>query len=309
MVILLSKLTRILIGVLLLSLMAIMAHAAPITDASTNTTVWVDIRALEDSHIYAYDSLYDADNDINAYVPDLGGYEKVTLIKTVKSIDVYGKDIVNVCIKRASGSELYLKLYTEFDNLNEVLLSTDPKRNSAPATKKPGYPYTFLYNRSAWINMNECDSVEMYRSLYDANNNLNSMSVTLKHLEKVTLVKVVQSIDILNSVNCNMYIRRANGQELYLKDLYIDYLTTYPAFLRKYLYLENPKKSNWSSAIWLTITQQKIKLGMTPEQTRLSWGEPDDINRTVGSFGTYEQWVYAGNYVYFENGKLTGWQN
>lgn len=37
-----------------------------------------------------------------------------------------------------------------------------------------------------------------------------------------------------------------------------------------------------------------------------SWGEPSDINKTSGSFGVHEQWVYSdGTYLYFENGKLT----
>lgn len=37
-----------------------------------------------------------------------------------------------------------------------------------------------------------------------------------------------------------------------------------------------------------------------------SWGQPSDINKTSGSFGVHEQWVYGdGTYLYFENGKLT----
>ena len=41
-----------------------------------------------------------------------------------------------------------------------------------------------------------------------------------------------------------------------------------------------------------------------------SWGKPDDINTTIGSYGTHEQWVYGnGYYLYFENGKLTNIQN
>ena len=40
-----------------------------------------------------------------------------------------------------------------------------------------------------------------------------------------------------------------------------------------------------------------------------SWGQPDDINRSVGSWGVHEQWVYGDEYLYFENGKLTSWQD
>lgn len=57
----------------------------------------------------------------------------------------------------------------------------------------------------------------------------------------------------------------------------------------------------------------RIAMGMTAEQARLSFGEPTNINRSVGSWGVHEQWVYGGTgsrvYVYLENGVVTSWQN
>lgn len=53
-----------------------------------------------------------------------------------------------------------------------------------------------------------------------------------------------------------------------------------------------------------------IWIGMTKEMVLESWGEPKDINRTVGSWGVHEQWIYYGDkYLYIENGKLTSWQD
>lgn len=59
------------------------------------------------------------------------------------------------------------------------------------------------------------------------------------------------------------------------------------------------------------IIDKKIWIGMTDKMARESWGEPKDINRTVGTFGVHEQWVYYGdgNYLYFEDGILTTWQD
>ncbi len=58
------------------------------------------------------------------------------------------------------------------------------------------------------------------------------------------------------------------------------------------------------------IAEGKVQLGMTKEQCEWAWGYPDDVNRTTGSFGTHEQWVYGGGYyLYFENGRLTVIQN
>ena len=58
------------------------------------------------------------------------------------------------------------------------------------------------------------------------------------------------------------------------------------------------------------ISEGKVRIGMTKEMCRESWGEPEDINKTTSSYGTHEQWVYGyGSYLYFENGKLTTIQN
>ena len=58
------------------------------------------------------------------------------------------------------------------------------------------------------------------------------------------------------------------------------------------------------------ILQGKIRIGMTKNMCRDSWGEPDDINTSTGSFGVHEQWVYGmSSYLYFENGILTSIQN
>ncbi len=61
----------------------------------------------------------------------------------------------------------------------------------------------------------------------------------------------------------------------------------------------------------LKIYGGEIWLGMTDKMARDSWGSPDDINRSVGSYGVHEQWVYGkyDTYVYFENGVLTSWQD
>lgn len=82
------------------------------------------------------------------------------------------------------------------------------------------------------------------------------------------------------------------------------------------------KIAKFPQKIQQLILAKKISLGMTKEQVRLSWGSPKDINRSAGSWGVHEQWVYGpysisnrsiyigrDSYVYFENGILTGWQD
>lgn len=64
-------------------------------------------------------------------------------------------------------------------------------------------------------------------------------------------------------------------------------------------------RSKFGSASFDTILQGKVRLGMTMEMCRLSWGEPKSINETISAAGKTAQWVYSDNYLYFTNGILT----
>ena len=75
----------------------------------------------------------------------------------------------------------------------------------------------------------------------------------------------------------------------------------------------NPLRKEWGDKVDL-IKQGKIRVGMTKEQVRISWGNPNDINRTTTMYGTREQWVYKGydydrDYVYFDGDICTTIQN
>lgn len=59
------------------------------------------------------------------------------------------------------------------------------------------------------------------------------------------------------------------------------------------------------------IRKERVAIGMTPDQVRRSWGDPDKINRSVYESGVHEQWVYKvddieSQYVYFRDGVVTG---
>lgn len=58
------------------------------------------------------------------------------------------------------------------------------------------------------------------------------------------------------------------------------------------------------------IKEGYIVIGWDKEKVKLSWGEPNDINKTISKYGTDEQWIYNNrSYVYFTNGKVTTIQN
>ena len=84
-----------------------------------------------------------------------------------------------------------------------------------------------------------------------------------------------------------------------------------------HLFIDHYKFSNPEKAFpripksdWNLIRQGRIRIGMSKDACRLSWGEPDDINTSRGRWGVHEQWVYSRNrYVYFDNGKLSAIQD
>lgn len=77
----------------------------------------------------------------------------------------------------------------------------------------------------------------------------------------------------------------------------------------KHFYESNPINSSWKGTVVDLIKSQKIQRGMTSEQALLSWGKPQKNNKSVGSYGVHEQWVYGnGQYLYFENNVLASFQ-
>jgi len=64
------------------------------------------------------------------------------------------------------------------------------------------------------------------------------------------------------------------------------------------------------------IARRSFALGMNEIEVRASVGNPSKINKTVGSWGIHEQWMYYGyqigshreTYMYFENSILTSYQ-
>lgn len=56
--------------------------------------------------------------------------------------------------------------------------------------------------------------------------------------------------------------------------------------------------------------KQGVRIGMTKEEVlQSSWGRPRSVNKTTFAWGTREQWVYDGGYLYFDDDKLTAIQN
>lgn len=91
---------------------------------------------------------------------------------------------------------------------------------------------------------------------------------------------------------------RANREAEYAKKLKEEQAANKKAMVAKYGSVNGDK-----------ISAGKVWLGMSKEMAEDSWGKPRDVNRSVGSWGVKEQWVYSDANLYFDNGILNSWQD
>ena len=67
------------------------------------------------------------------------------------------------------------------------------------------------------------------------------------------------------------------------------------------------KHPSWTVEDCELIVDRKIRLGMTKEMVRLSWGWPSETYTSISLTGTYEAWEYLWADVYFRDGILIRW--
>jgi len=188
------------------------------------------------------------------------------------------------------------------ENCEEIYISSNSygQSRTLDELQKSGIDFTDTLNESdsligktIWINNNN-----IYRNLKLATDNQN-ISYPLQHLEEVVIVGTkADNIDnILGEGPFCIIVKKNSGETGYLK--YNDI----------YFYKENPLDPTWTNEMVNKIKQRSVVIGMTNKQVFISWGKPDDIHKTVDSWGKHEQWVYSGGQnLYFKNGKLIYWK-
>jgi hypothetical protein len=71
------------------------------------------------------------------------------------------------------------------------------------------------------------------------------------------------------------------------------------------LLAENPRLTRkWKADVWSAIEKGQVYPGMTEEQVKMSWGEPEKVTRTAAG----EVWTYSGGSLVFKKGVLSGSQ-
>lgn len=66
---------------------------------------------------------------------------------------------------------------------------------------------------------------------------------------------------------------------------------------------EDPRVTHkWQNHIWHLIENARVTVGMTPEQARMAWGDPQDVNVSINKGVHREQWIYPEDrYLVFES--------
>lgn len=125
------------------------------------------------------------------------------------------------------------------------------------------------------------------------------VSYPLKNFEEVTVIDLYMPAISHGRGRAPFFfkVRKATGEQGYFP------------FNALYFRQTNPIPSGTPAKIVRAIKDQKVVLGMTAKQVELSWGKPEDVNRSVGSWGVHEQWVYGRQYLYLENGKVSSFQD
>lgn len=149
-------------------------------------------------------------------------------------------------------------------------------------------------NKYLKFRINKTDSLEIYDNFYDNNNQLTFFWIIKYKGQKgfIPNYYISQSSELIG-------LKLALDEKNKLKEKELDSI--------RFTELKNM----WGGAIANRIIKKEYWIGMTAEMCRKSLGFPDNINSSVGSWGTHEQWVYRKPlemYLYFENGKLTSYQ-
>jgi hypothetical protein len=76
----------------------------------------------------------------------------------------------------------------------------------------------------------------------------------------------------------------------------------------EYVKIEKANLKKYGKVVYERLRKGYYWIGMTKEMALISLGNPKDNNRSIGSWGVHEQWVYNGLYLYFENSKLKSYQ-
>jgi len=161
-------------------------------------------------------------------------------------------------------------------------------------------------NKEVWLNKTDDFRFESYKTF---------ISLSDDWWERFDKVKILEINTFYNSGQGNIWFTVVNDSDGKGR---LKYDKTYDTgrkegFHDYNYYLYNPLNPDWGDNIIKLIKNKQVQTGMTEYQVLVSWGKPNDINKTIHTNYISEQWVYdsyySNSYLYFEGGLLKTIQN
>ena len=161
--------------------------------------------------------------------------------------------------------------------------------------------------KTLYLNTKTAAELEAYDAARDE-----STPVHVKKFSAVTVTAIVAGYSSLSPVR--FILRTSDGVEGYLD---VNVSNTNPGATSslfrvedKFLTEDPHAAHNWPKRVWDAIEESSVFKGMTTEQARMSWGEPNVIGNSTSTAGREESWSYSsGSRLTFTNGLLTTVQN
>lgn len=187
-------------------------------------------------------------------------------------------------------------------------------------------------NRYYFLKLMEKDSKDILYYKYDSQYSSNFPFIVVGYYEKmrnnvIGKTYILRTLDEIYDVRTGKKINFTNGTEwkcvdFTIEDKYYRLVHIFENSLGERIksggnkgrvtFWEKETAENYRSKFgdqnWELIVNGKVSIGMTKDMCELSWGKPDKINETITSEITSEQWVFADNTLYFDNGILTAIQ-
>jgi hypothetical protein len=143
--------------------------------------------------------------------------------------------------------------------------------------------------------------------------------VRVKNIEKYIIYDLIRNIKFSGQLYPLVLLLKTDNNEICYFPFAVNpvwqmFRDTIKGHLEYSFYFVNPfTDKKWAKKTIEAIKERKVFIGMTKEQVKLSWGRPENINRTISSYGVSEQWIYGAlpnaKYLYFENGVLRSIQD
>jgi hypothetical protein len=218
-----------------------------------------------------------------------------------------GKFITVYKVEKQPGSfSSSYNVYFQVDATGERMITTTLLSNVKGLMLKRDYDYAVkeFTGKDLWLKSNEATSLDPNADDFG--------SIRVKNLQKVTVTKIALADS--ESWPIRFFLKNSEGQQFSkvakISGTNSDSTSRESYKFNNVFFTEDPRKTfNWNEKTFKAIEEEKLFVGMTKEQARISWGHPLEVNRTVGEYGAREQWVYGGQrYVYFDDDSLSAIQ-